>query len=52
MAGLLKPQAAKILVSELRQKFPHLPLHIHTHDTSGSGEIKDHLVDFIVNFLM
>jgi len=37
MAGLLKPQAAKILVSELRQKFPHLPLHIHTHDTSGSG---------------
>lgn len=37
MAGLLKPQAATILVGELRSKFPDLPIHIHTHDTSGAG---------------
>lgn len=37
MAGLLKPQAATILVGELRSKFPHLPIHIHTHDTAGAG---------------
>ena len=37
MAGLLKPQAAQILVGELRSKFPNLPIHVHTHDTSGAG---------------
>ncbi|XP_078484659.1 pyruvate carboxylase, mitochondrial isoform X1 [Ciona intestinalis] len=37
MAGLLKPQAAKILISELRERHPDLPLHVHTHDTSGAG---------------
>ncbi|XP_063957669.1 pyruvate carboxylase, mitochondrial-like isoform X2 [Lytechinus pictus] len=37
MAGLLKPKAATILVSELRDRFPDMPLHIHTHDTSGAG---------------
>merc|ERR1719320_1587658 len=37
MAGLLKPQAAQILVGELRSKFPHIPIHVHTHDTSGAG---------------
>lgn len=37
MAGLLKPQAATILVDAIRQKHPDLPLHIHTHDTSGAG---------------
>lgn len=35
MAGLLKPQAAKLLVTALRQKYPDIPIHIHTHDTSG-----------------
>lgn len=37
MAGLLKPRAATILVSELRDRFPDMPIHIHTHDTSGAG---------------
>lgn len=34
MAGLLKPAAAKLLFSALRQE-TDLPLHFHTHDTSG-----------------
>lgn len=37
MAGLLKPQAATILVGELRSRFPNMPIHVHTHDTSGAG---------------
>nr|XP_003230059.2 PREDICTED: pyruvate carboxylase, mitochondrial [Anolis carolinensis] len=37
MAGVLKPQAATLLVGALRERFPNLPLHIHTHDTSGAG---------------
>ena len=37
MAGLLKPNAAKLLVTALREKHPDLPIHIHTHDTSGNG---------------
>merc|ERR1712106_727976 len=37
MAGLLKPRAATILVDSIRQKHPHIPIHIHTHDTSGVG---------------
>lgn len=34
MAGLLRPEAAKILVTELRKQFS-LPIHLHTHDTAG-----------------
>ncbi|XBH22838.1 pyruvate carboxylase [Jonesiaceae bacterium BS-20] len=34
MAGLLRPQAAKILVTALRDRFD-LPVHLHTHDTTG-----------------
>ena len=34
MAGLLRPQAAKVLVTALREKFS-LPVHLHTHDTAG-----------------
>ncbi|MET4239735.1 pyruvate carboxylase [Bradyrhizobium sp. RT10b] len=34
MAGLLKPAAAKALVTALREEVG-LPLHLHTHDTSG-----------------
>ncbi|WP_153771564.1 pyruvate carboxylase [Labrenzia sp. CE80] len=34
MAGLLKPEAARILVSTLKQE-TGLPIHFHTHDTSG-----------------
>nr|CAB3264684.1 pyruvate carboxylase, mitochondrial [Phallusia mammillata] len=37
MAGLLKPQAARILVGELRERYPDMPIHVHTHDTSGAG---------------
>lgn len=37
MAGLLKPQAAKMLVGTLREKYPDIPIHVHTHDTSGAG---------------
>ena len=34
MAGLLKPYAAGILVSELK-KVIDIPIHLHTHDTSS-----------------
>ena len=34
MAGLLKPQAAEILIPALREAVD-LPLHLHTHDTSS-----------------
>nr|XP_060613784.1 pyruvate carboxylase, mitochondrial isoform X2 [Anolis sagrei ordinatus] len=37
MAGVLKPQASSLLVGALRERFPNVPLHIHTHDTSGAG---------------
>lgn len=37
MAGLLKPQAAKLLITAIREKHPEVPIHIHTHDTSGAG---------------
>nr|WP_208764131.1 pyruvate carboxylase [Bradyrhizobium macuxiense] len=34
MAGLLKPGAASVLISALKQEVG-LPIHLHTHDTSG-----------------
>ncbi|MDB5240735.1 MAG: pyruvate carboxylase [Spirosoma sp.] len=34
MAGLLKPLAAEVLVSELK-KAVSIPVHLHTHDTPG-----------------
>ncbi len=34
MAGLLKPVAAKVLVSTLKEEIG-LPIHLHSHDTSG-----------------
>ncbi|MCI2947336.1 pyruvate carboxylase [Staphylococcus caledonicus] len=36
MAGLLKPKAAYELVGELKAAVD-LPIHLHTHDTSGNG---------------
>ncbi len=36
MAGLLKPYAAKTLISALKAEVD-LPIHLHTHDTSGNG---------------
>jgi pyruvate carboxylase len=37
MAGLLKPQSARVLISALREKYPDVPIHVHTHDTAGAG---------------
>jgi pyruvate carboxylase len=36
MAGLLKPAAARVLIRELKQEVG-LPIHFHTHDTSGAA---------------
>ena len=36
MSGLLKPMAAHKLVSTLKQEIG-IPIHLHTHDTSGNG---------------
>jgi pyruvate carboxylase len=36
MAGLLKPAAARVLFKALREE-TDLPIHFHTHDTSGIG---------------
>lgn len=36
MSGLLKPMAAEKLVSTLKQEIG-IPIHLHTHDTSGNG---------------
>lgn len=37
MAGTMKPAAAKLLVGSIRAKYPDLPVHIHTHDSAGTG---------------
>ncbi|XP_062128742.1 pyruvate carboxylase, mitochondrial-like isoform X2 [Drosophila sulfurigaster albostrigata] len=37
MAGLLKPESARLLITAIRDKHPDLPIHVHTHDTSGAG---------------
>jgi pyruvate carboxylase len=36
MAGLLKPAAARLLIRALKQEVG-LPIHFHTHDTSGAA---------------
>ncbi len=36
MAGLLKPAGARVLIRALREA-TDLPVHLHTHDTSGNG---------------
>lgn len=36
MAGLLKPYAAQKLIRALRDEIS-IPIHLHTHDTSGNG---------------
>ena len=36
MAGLLKPYAAHKLVTTLKDEL-HIPIHLHTHDTTGAG---------------
>ncbi|WP_345238756.1 pyruvate carboxylase [Pontibacillus salipaludis] len=36
MAGVMKPEAAYQLVSALKETI-NIPIHLHTHDTSGNG---------------
>ena len=37
MAGLLKPKAATVLIGAIRKRYPKLVIHVHTHDTAGTG---------------
>ncbi|KAL3777221.1 hypothetical protein ACHAW5_007654 [Stephanodiscus triporus] len=37
MAGLLTPAAAKMLVGALCEQHPDVPIHVHTHDSPGTG---------------
>ncbi|KAK8126007.1 uncharacterized protein PG998_001766 [Apiospora kogelbergensis] len=37
MAGVLKPHAATLLIGGIRKKYPDLPIHVHTHDSAGTG---------------
>jgi pyruvate carboxylase len=37
MAGVLKPKAATMLIGAIRKKYPDLPIHVHTHDSAGTG---------------
>ena len=37
MAGVLKPKAATMLIGALREKYPDVPIHVHTHDSAGTG---------------
>ena len=36
MSGLLKPMAARELIKALKNELT-IPVHLHTHDTSGNG---------------
>jgi pyruvate carboxylase len=36
MAGLCKPESARILIREIKN-YTNLPIHFHTHDTSGTS---------------
>lgn len=37
MAGTLRPPAATKLITAIRNEFPDLPIHVHTHDSAGTG---------------
>jgi pyruvate carboxylase len=37
MAGVLRPKAATQLIGAIRAKYPDLPIHVHTHDSAGTG---------------
>ncbi|GKT89370.1 LOW QUALITY PROTEIN: putative pyruvate carboxylase [Colletotrichum tofieldiae] len=37
MAGVLKPHAAELLIGAIRKKYADLPIHVHTHDSAGTG---------------
>lgn len=44
MAGLLKPRAATMLIGALRERFPDTVIHVHTHDSAGTGVASGGLV--------
>ena len=37
MSGVMKPAAGRALVRAVRAKYPDIPVHMHTHDTNGTG---------------
>jgi pyruvate carboxylase len=37
MAGVLRPKAATLLIGSIRKAYPDLPIHVHTHDSAGTG---------------
>ncbi|KJZ73338.1 Pyruvate carboxylase [Hirsutella minnesotensis 3608] len=37
MSGVMKPAAGRALVRAIRAKYPEIPIHMHTHDTNGTG---------------
>ncbi|PHH76620.1 hypothetical protein CDD80_1375 [Ophiocordyceps camponoti-rufipedis] len=37
MSGVMKPAAGRALVRAIREKYPSYPIHMHTHDTNGTG---------------
>ncbi|KAI9766534.1 MAG: pyruvate carboxylase [Geoglossum simile] len=37
MAGVLRPRAATLLIGAIREKYPEVPIHVHTHDSAGTG---------------
>ncbi len=37
MSGVMKPAAGRLIVRAIRAKHPHMPIHMHTHDTNGTG---------------
>ena len=37
MAGTMKPAAAKLLIGSIREKYPDLPIHVHSHDSAGTA---------------
>jgi len=37
VAGVLKPRAATLLIGSIRKKYPNLAIHVHTHDSAGTG---------------
>ena len=37
MSGVMKPSAGRGLVRAIRTKYPEMPIHMHTHDTNGTG---------------
>lgn len=37
MAGTMKPKAASLLIGAIKEKYPDIPIHVHTHDSAGTG---------------